>query len=81
MVTARASPLSLSHVLKPELLIGLQAAGISGRVCVSHPALAECLLERGPGGHTWGSMQPTYTHGQLQASGKLLGGGVEVLRL
>lgn len=65
MVTARASPLSLSLAMRPELLINLQAAGISGRVCVSHPALADCLLERGPGAHTWGSMWATHAPGQL----------------
>lgn len=32
MVTARASPLSLSQVMRPELLINFQAAGISGRI-------------------------------------------------
>lgn len=70
MVTARANPLSLSHVMRP---------GISGGDCVSHPVLAECLLERGPGGHTWGSMQPTCTWpalGQWKVTGWRLGGSV-----
>lgn len=79
-VTARANPFSLSHVMRPELLIGLQAARISGGVCVSHPVLAECLLERGPGATPGAACSPQCTWpvpSQWKVTGWKLGDSVE----
>lgn len=78
-VTARANPFSLSHVMRPERLIGLQAARISGGVCVSHPVLAECLLERGPGATPGAACSPQCTWpapGQWKVTGWRLGDSV-----
>nr|BAB41145.1 hypothetical protein [Macaca fascicularis] len=55
MLTARASPSSWSHVMRPGLLISFQAAGISGRVCVSLPTPRGAPVGREPGGHTGGA--------------------------